>query len=76
LLEGSLKLICKESSEQTLSMESAPRDGQVILIYGRLGPTNTRPDWVRGRFVEDQGWCFGPDTKLTQIHDALGWTPV
>jgi hypothetical protein len=83
LLEGSFKLIYKDQIEETTGgvslnqerpIDTAPRDGRTIMIFGRMSPAPDSPiKWNTARFITPQGWCAGPDNGLVQIYEPTKW---
>jgi hypothetical protein len=64
------------SNNDGKSIESAPRDGQEIMILGRLNLASDAPrQWILGRSDGALGWCSGADNALVQIHGASLWKP-
>jgi hypothetical protein len=67
----------KKQTEGGKPIDTAPRDGSEIMIFGRLSQASDTPkEWIRGRFIDTQGWYSGPNNALHQIYDPSLWKDV
>jgi hypothetical protein len=66
----------KDETAGGKSIDTVPRDGREIMIYGSFDPGGTRREWIRGRYFESSGWYSGPDSALVPIHAVSLWKPI